>query len=166
MRKRAAYGVLLACLTAGAAALAAPTGTPSPAEAVARGRYLVAFGGCNDCHTPGWREADGKVPIKAWMIGTSVGFRGPWGTVYPANVRQRFQEISEQQWLDMVRTRGGHPPMTWENLRGLSPADQHAIYAFIRSLGPGGKDSLDTVPREKEPTTPYFTLVTPQPSSR
>jgi mono/diheme cytochrome c family protein len=26
---------------------------------VERGKYLVAFGSCNDCHTPGWRESDG-----------------------------------------------------------------------------------------------------------
>lgn len=162
----AVYGALVACLALGAAALAAPTPEPSQPELVARGHYLVAFGVCNDCHTPGWREADGKVPLKDWMIGTSTGFRGPWGTVYPANVRQRFAEISESQWLDMVRTRAGHPPMTWSDLRSLNRTDLRAIYAFIRSLGPGGTQSLNTVPREREPSTPYFTLVTPAASSR
>ena len=84
---------------------------------IARGKYLVAFGGCNDCHTPGWRESDGKLPVASWMVGSGVGFRGPWGTVYPANVRLEFNQITEDQWVTAVRTRGGHPPMTWTNLR-------------------------------------------------
>ncbi|MBV8600126.1 MAG: cytochrome C [Candidatus Eremiobacteraeota bacterium] len=144
----------------------AASSTGSQAALVARGRYLVAFGACNDCHTPGWREADGNVPVSKWMTGSTIGFRGPWGTVYPANVRERFFQISESQWLAMVRTRAGHPPMTWEDLRALSIDDRRAIYAFIRSLGKDGPPSLPSVPPEREPTTPYITIVAPAPPTR
>jgi mono/diheme cytochrome c family protein len=42
---------------------AASTPASDPSAAVlARGRTLVAFGACNDCHTTGWRESDGKLP--------------------------------------------------------------------------------------------------------
>ncbi len=58
---------------------------------VDRGRYLVGFGRCNDCHTPGWRESDGSIPVSRWMTGSNLGYRGPWGTSYPANVRLEFQ---------------------------------------------------------------------------
>jgi mono/diheme cytochrome c family protein len=132
-------------------------------KTIDRGRYLVAFGACNDCHTPGWRDRDGNVPVAQWMTGNSVGFRGPWGTVYPANVRLEFQSITEAQWLDMVRTRGGHPPMTWTNLRSLSIPDQRAIYAFIRSLGPAGAPAPYGVPAGKEPATPYIEVVPANP---
>ena len=128
---------------------------------IARGKYLVSFGACNDCHTPGWREQFGDVPVKQWMIGSPIGFRGPWGTVYAANVRLRFAEISEQEWLTMVKTREGHPPMTWHDLRALTIDDQRAIYRFIRSLGRAGPPSLPSLPPQREPTTPYFKLVTP-----
>ena len=104
---------------------------------LARGKYLVAFA-CNDCHTPGWRESDGAVPVAQWMTGSNVGYRGPWGTSYPANVRLEFQTISERDWLFMVATRGGHWPMVWHDLRVLTSADQRSIYEFIHALGPKG----------------------------
>jgi hypothetical protein len=92
------------------------------------------------------------------MTGSRIGFRGPWGTVYPANVRLRFQQISEDDWLFAVRTRGGHPPMTWADVRGLSIADQRAIYRFIRSLGPSGKFAPPQLPPAFEPKTPYYNV--------
>ena len=145
-------------LVAGAASAARG---PTDAQMIARGKYLVTFGACNDCHTPGWRESFGDVPVKQWMIGSPIGFRGPWGTVYAANVRERFAEISEQDWLMMIKTRDGHPPMTWHDIRVLSIDDQRAIYRFVRSLGKGGPPSLSSIPPQREPTTPYFKLVTP-----
>lgn len=142
-------------------ALHTASAAPSDAAMIARGKYLVAFGACNDCHTPGWREQFGDVPLKDWMIGSSIGFRGPWGTVYAANVRQRFTQITENQWLAMVETREGHPPMTWHDLRALTIDDRRAIYRFIRSLGNAGPPSIPSLPPGREPTTPYFTLVQP-----
>ncbi|MBV8198546.1 MAG: cytochrome C, partial [Candidatus Eremiobacteraeota bacterium] len=49
---------------------------------IERGHYLVGYGSCNDCHTPGWRESDGTIPVSRWMTGSSLGYRGPWGTSY------------------------------------------------------------------------------------
>lgn len=141
---------------------AASGATRSQTDSIARGKYLVAFGACNDCHTPGWRESFGGVPVSKWMIGSSIGFRGPWGTVYPANVRQRFAQISEDDWLAMIRTRDGHPPMTWHDLRALTIDDRRSIYRFIRSLGSAGSASLPDLPPQREPKTPYFTIVNPR----
>ena len=63
-----------AVLTATASfAVAQPAGTPD----IQRGRYLVTIGGCNDCHTPGYAEAAGKVDEKLWLTGDPMGFRGP-----------------------------------------------------------------------------------------
>ena len=156
---------LLGCFAAlGTTSLAAGNGSLPAADHFAlmqRGKYLVAYGACNDCHTPRWRESDGKTPTSDWMTGSNVGFRGPWGTVYPANVRLRFQQVSEAQWLSMVGTRGGHPPMTWHDLRSLNKGDLRAIYAFIKALGPAGVPAPIGVPPEREPTTPYFD-VTPR----
>src|SRR5271165_5680524 len=101
-----------------AAALSARSASVDPS--IERGRYLVAFGSCNDCHTPGWRESDGSIPVSQWMVGSNLGYRGPWGTSYPANVRLEFSRISEDDWLFMVRTRAGHWPMVWHDLRALS----------------------------------------------
>ena len=56
-----------------------------------RGRYLVKIAGCNDCHTTGYAEAGGKIPEKQWLTGDQLGFRGPWGTTYPINLRLYMQ---------------------------------------------------------------------------
>lgn len=128
------------------------------AASLALGQRLVAFGACNDCHTPGWRESDGTLPAKEWMTGSTIGFRGSWGTVYPANVRLEFAQIDEMKWLDMVRTRGGHPPMPWHDLRALDLTEQRAIYRFIHSLGPAGVPAPANVDPEREPVTPYYNV--------
>jgi mono/diheme cytochrome c family protein len=132
---------------------------------LARGRYLVAFGGCNDCHTPGWREGDGTIPEARWLTGSAVGFRGAWGTSYATNVRLDFTVMSEDAWLNAVRTRGGHPPMVWHDLRALSDADVRAIYAFVRHLGPAGVPVPDAQPPWRTPTTPYVDLRPQTPSA-
>ena len=162
MRRFVVCGLIVVAAAYSSIAMAFASTKPGDAQMIARGKYLVTFGACNDCHTPGWRESFGNVPTSNWMIGTSIGFRGPWGTVYPANVRQRFFEITEDQWLTMVNTREGHPPMTWHDIRALTTDDRRAIYRFIRSLGKGGEPSLSSVPPQREPKTPYFTLVRPK----
>lgn len=169
-RSRHTVTILLACTVAIGACYAFRPGRSDAGQAaqtassteIARGRYLVAYGACNECHTPGWHESDGRIPVSQWLTGATIGFRGPWGTVYPANLRLRFQDISEQQWLFMVHTRGGHPPMTWTDLRALRDDDLRAIYRFIRSLGPAGVLAPITVPPEHQITTPYFDVMPAQ----
>ncbi len=153
-----------------ALALGLGFGRPSSAPAVAidpsiaRGKTLVAFA-CNDCHTPRWRETDGGIPVRDWMTGSTIGYRGPWGTTYPANVRLEFQHISEAQWLFMIRTRGGVWPMVWHDLRMLPVDDQRAIYRFVRSLGPKGKLTPGDLPPSRTPTTPYMDVMPHPPDS-
>jgi hypothetical protein len=95
------------------------------------------------------------------MTGSNLGYRGPWGTSYPANARLEFQRISEDDWLFMVRTRGGHWPMVWHDVRFLKLADQRAIYRFIKHLGPRGTDAPADLPPGVEPKTPYIWIVPP-----
>lgn len=158
MRSLLLVGLLLSVLGGAVASAASRSNSPP----IARGKYLVVFGACNDCHTPGWRESFGNIPVSKWLIGSNVGFRGPWGTIYPANVRQRFSEISEDEWLAMVRTREGPAPMIWHDLRILSLDDQRAIYRFVRSLGSAGPPTLQDVAPQVEPKTPYITTVLPK----
>jgi mono/diheme cytochrome c family protein len=160
MRVLTTFGAVVALVllfTAGRAPSAESVARTS--ALIERGRSLVAFGSCNDCHTAGWRETDGQIPVSEWMTGQAVGFRGPWGTIYPINVRLWFQEIGEDEWLKDIATRAGHPPMKWTDLRTLSIDDRRAIYRFIRSLGPAGKPAPLDVPPGREPTTPYIDIM-------
>jgi mono/diheme cytochrome c family protein len=148
----AATAVLLA--TAGASS---PPRAPSAAT-IARGRALVVYGTCNDCHTAGWRDTDGAVPVARWLTGSTVGFRGWWGTSYATNVRLDFQAMSEDRWVQAVRTRAGHPPMVWQDLRQLPDADLRAIYQFVKSLGPAGVAMPAAVEPWREPKPPYIDM--------
>ena len=61
-----------------------------PSDAAARGRYLIAIAGCNDCHTPGFAMNGGTTPEQAWLTGDPLGWQGPWGTTYAPNLRRTF----------------------------------------------------------------------------
>jgi len=125
---------------------------------IERGRYLVGVGACNDCHTPGFNEAAGRIPHNQWLVGSDVGFQGPWGTSYPVNLRLYVQTLSEAQWLARVR-QPMRPPMPWFNLRDMTDADLIAIYRFIRALGPAGEPAPTAAAPGVPVKTPYFDFV-------
>ena len=118
--------VLLSALLLGAATAWAG----SNGKQLERGRYLLTVAGCNDCHTPGWPESGGKVKPEDWLTGSPVGFAGPWGTTYPANLRRVIGSMDEQAWLTHART-PRRPPMPWFNLAAMSDADLKAIYTML-----------------------------------
>ena len=69
-----------------------------------RGRYLVQIAGCNDCHTPGYAPAGGKVEEKLWLTGDQLGYRGPWGTTYPSNLRLLVKDMTADQFVKHARS--------------------------------------------------------------
>jgi mono/diheme cytochrome c family protein len=142
-RSAAILAVLLSSAWATGEAGAAP---PGKKDQIQRGRYLVKIGGCNDCHTPGYAMKNGEVDEKLWLTGDKLGWSGPWGTTYPANLRLFMAGMSEQQWVKHARTMKPRPPMPWYDVRIMSDADLKAIYAYIRSLGPGGEPAPQYVP--------------------
>jgi len=141
-----------------AAVTSAAAGQPDDRTALERGRYIVSTSGCNDCHTAGYPESGGRVPEAEWLTGSTVGFNGPWGTTYPANLRLLAQKLSEQEWLARARTEM-RPPMPWFSLRDMSDADLRAMYRYIRSLGAKGQPAPAYVPPGQKITTPYFEFV-------
>ena len=144
--------------TAALAALSAASvqaGQPGQAATIERGRYIVQTSGCNDCHTPGYMQKDGKVPEAEWLVGDSVGWQGPWGTTYPANLRQLFQQMDEKTWLARAR-QPMRPPMPSPSLRAMSDADLRAIYRYVHSLGAKGQAVPAYVPPGGKVATPYF----------
>ncbi len=152
---------LLTCLVSALTAIGASQATaeegPSRAT-LERGRYLVSIAGCNDCHTPGYPEKAGKIPESEWLTGNPVGFQGPWGTTYPANLRLVVQSMSEAQWVEHAR-KPTRPPMPWFALRDMSDADVKALYQYVRSLGAAGGPAPAYVQPGAQPTTPFIVFV-------
>ncbi|AXK38440.1 cytochrome C [Crenobacter cavernae] len=130
-------------------------------KSVERGRYLVKITGCNDCHTPGFAMSGGQVAEKQWLIGDSLGWRGPWGTTYPSNLRRYVQGVSEGDWLKVARTAELRPPMPVPSLRAMSDADLKAIYRYIRYLGPAGSTAPAYQPPGEEPKGPVVLFPSP-----
>jgi mono/diheme cytochrome c family protein len=144
----------LSALLAGAVGLAWAQPPAADAE-LSRGRYLVATSGCNDCHTAGYMQNDGQVPEAEWLAGDSIGWQGPWGTTYAANLRLLFQQIDEKTWL--VRARQAmRPPMPSPSLRAMNTDDLRAIYRYVRHLGAKGQPVPAYVPPGEKVATPYF----------
>lgn len=123
-------------------------------KAIERGRYLVRISGCNDCHTAGYAESGGALHEKEWLTGSPVGFRGPWGTTYPSNLRLALSRIDEAQWIRIGHTTQFRPPMPWYALRDMSAEDLRAIYRFVRHLGPAGSPAPAYAPPGQAPDGP------------
>lgn len=133
-----------------------------PSDAAARGRYLIAIAGCNDCHTPGFAMNGGTTPEPAWLTGDALGWQGPWGTTYAPNLRRTFASLGETSWLAMARKREFLPPMPTPSLRAMSDDDLRAIYRYVRSLGPAGDPAPANVPPGQVARGPVVVFPVPQ----
>jgi len=146
-----------------APAAATAAATLSDADLLARGEYLVRIAGCNDCHTPAYGERGGEVPKEEWLVGSPLGFNGPWGTTYAANLRIKTGEMDEAGWLKYTAELHTRPIMPDFAVRAMHEDDRRALYRFIRSLGPGGAKAPDYLPPGQTPPLPYMQLVLPPP---
>lgn len=163
--------VLLAAATAAGLAVAVTQGCSAgsrsdalePAALVEHGRYIVRIAGCNDCHTAGYALAEGKIDEKAWLMGDSVGWQGPWGTTYAPNLRLYMQRLTEDQWVEAARALQSRPPMPFFSLNIMNERDLRAIYQFTRSLGEPGQPAPAYLPPGEAPPLPVVEFRLPPP---
>lgn len=148
-------------LAFGLLSLASSAAEPDPAT---RGRYLIAIGGCNDCHTPGFAQQGEVIPEQDRLIGAALGFSGPWGVSYPSNLRLSAHQASEEEWLGKAR-RNGLPPMPWTAMQAMSRDDLAAIYRYLRTLGPAGSPAPAALGPDQAIPTPHFVFVPQPPTS-
>lgn len=110
---------------------------------IERGRYLVNFGGCNDCHTPGYFL--GKPDKERFLGGSDVGFFVPGlGSFVGPNLTPDSEtglgEWSKEEIVAAIQTGvtpGGRilaPIMPWHAFANLTKADAYAIADYLQSL--------------------------------
>ena len=163
-----------ACSRAADATPAEASASPKPyisAESdIDAGRYLVKIGGCNDCHTPGYVEGimmtGTAMPEADWLKGADVGFSGPWGVSYAANLRLSFQNMDEEQFIEMARKGQGRPPMPWPSLQAMSDEDLSAIYTYIHSLGAAGEPAPAALSPGVAPDRPHIPFIPQAPTKQ
>lgn len=150
-----AFGVLLA------AASVAPAHAGESAQ-VARGKYLVTIGSCNDCHTAGYFF--GKPDMAHQLGGSDVGFAIPGLGVFVGPNLTPDKETGLGKWstrqivtaLTTGKLPDGRvlaPVMPYEAYAHMKHADALAIAAYLKSLppvshkvaGPFGPDEKVTV---------------------
>lgn len=150
----------VACITVSQHASGAST-TAENQSTIQRGQYVVTVSGCNDCHTDGYLLSNGKIPVDQWLKGSSFGWRGPWGTTYPPNLRSFVSSMTEDEWVATAKSLKRRPPMPWFNLNAMLESDLRALYQFIRSLGEPGEPAPAYLPPGVEPKTPYALFPSP-----
>lgn len=140
------------------AALAAETGV-----SIERGLQVSISHGCHDCHTANYFETDGKVDPALSLKGTSIGWRGPWGTTYPMNLRLTAVEKAknEDEFVKYAKSFKTRPPMPWFNVHAMDEGDLRSLYRYIKSLGEPGEQVPEAVAPGEEPKTPYYPLIPP-----
>ena len=148
---------LAICMTS----LSAPVVGMAGEASVDLGRHIAIISGCNDCHTPGYPQSGGVLDPKVALTGDSVGFRGPWGTTYPANLRLILATMDEAEWVAHARTLRARPPMPWFNLHEMTETELRSFYLYVKSLGEPGKAAPAYVPPGQEPTTPFIVFAPP-----
>ncbi len=141
-----------------AACTAAPAPPPTPAKTaevnpVERGKYIVSFAGCNDCHTPAKMGPNGPEPDMARMLSghpedakvtkpfqpqgdyiagvnaTGTAWSGPWGISYTMNLTPDQNTglgiWTEDMFIKAIRT-GKH--MGTETSRDILPPMPWPVY--------------------------------------
>ncbi len=133
--------VFLATMLLVAMAVAAKAADPR----VERGKYLVQFGGCNDCHTPGYFM--GKPDMARYLGGSDVGFAIPGLGVFvgPNLTPDKATGLGEWTAAQIVTaiTTGVRPDgrvlapiMPWRAFSHLTHADAMDIVLFLKSVPP------------------------------
>lgn len=128
-----------------AAALVSLSSAAPAQDQVARGKYLTTFGGCHDCHTPGYFF--GKPDEKRPLGGSEVGFEIPGLGVFHGSNLTPDKETGLGNWSnDEIVTalqtgvrpdkRILAPIMPWKAFAQLTRDDAMAIAAFLKSVPP------------------------------
>ena len=165
---RVIIGIALASLaTAGALLTDASAANPQ----IARGKYLASFGGCMDCHTPGYFF--GKPDMARHLGGSEVGFEIPSLGVFHGPNLTPDKETGLGNWTtdqivkamqEGVRPDGRvlAPIMPWRALANLTKADALAIAAYLKSLPPVRNKVPGPFGPTEKPTSFVMKVVAPE----
>jgi mono/diheme cytochrome c family protein len=153
------------------ALLIATAGVPHDASAETqreRGKYLVTFGGCSDCHTPG--NFLGHPDMSRFLGGSDVGFAIPGRGVFVGGNLTPDPETGLGKWTTeqvvTAFTTGIRPDgrilasvMPWQDFAHLTKSDALAIAAYLKSLPPVKNAVPGPFGPNDTPTTFVMTVV-------
>jgi mono/diheme cytochrome c family protein len=161
----AGLSLVMAVTTAG------PAQSQSSRAEIARGKYLVDFGGCIDCHTPGYFF--GKPDMAHALSGSEVGFEIPGlGVFHGPNLTPDKEtglgNWSKAQIVTALQTgtrpdgRVLAPIMPWKAFANLTKSDANAIAAYLKSLKPVSNKVPGPFGPDQKPTSFVMKIVPPE----
>ena len=140
-----------------------PAGNVAPVDHSDRekfGEYLVAVGGCAECHTP---VDDKNNPLPGRLLAGGTVFDTPFGKVVTANITpdtdtgigKWSEEFFQKKFYEYREYATNGPPplpgpqsftlMPWLGFSQKEPEELSAIYAYLRTL-PAVHNPVDTHP--------------------
>ena len=136
----------------------------------ARGKYLVNFGGCNDCHTPGYFF--GKPDPERYLGGSEVGFKIPDLGVFHGPNLTPDKETGLGNWTRdqiVIALKTGTRPdgrilapiMPWRAFAGMTTNDLRAIATYLQTLKPVRNKVPGPFGPQETPTSFVFRIVPP-----
>ena len=161
--------VARAFLAASVVGLATVRASANDAQ-IARGKYLVTLGGCNDCHTPGYFF--GKPDMSRFLGGSDVGFEIPGQGVFvgpniTSDKKTGIGSWTSEQIVKAIQVgerpdgRILAPIMPWHALATLTADDAMAIAAFLQSLNPVSNQIRGPFKPGEKVSTFMFRIVPP-----
>jgi mono/diheme cytochrome c family protein len=129
---------------------------------VKEGLRIATIGGCHDCHTDGFAASGGKIDPEKALKGSQVGYQGPWGTTYPANLRLVLSKMTEDEFVRYGHEVKTRPPMPWFGLHAMTDNELRSIYQYVKSLGEPGEPAPEYVKPGESPKTPFIVFAPPQ----
>lgn len=112
---------------------------PLPPPGVERGKALIAIGMCTECHT----QSEKGQPKPGLYLAGGAPFRGPWGTVYSANITSHpsagigaYSDDDLRRVLREGKNRSGRSlwVMPWSATQHLNDDDLNSIIAALRQV--------------------------------
>jgi mono/diheme cytochrome c family protein len=161
------------CLSIALASLL-PMSAQADEAKIARGKYLVEFGGCNDCHTPGYFF--GKPDTARFLGGSEVGFEIPDLGVFHGPNLTPDRETGLGKWtaqqIAAAITKGERPDgrmlapiMPWHAFASLTLQDINAIVAFLRALPAVSNKVPGPFGPSEKPSAFVMKIVAPEPDT-
>ena len=137
---------------------------------IERGKYLASFGGCMDCHTPGYFF--GKPDMARHLAGSEVGFELPGLGVFHGPNLTPDKESGLGTWTNEqivkamqegVRPDGRvlAPIMPWRAFANLTKDDALAIAVYLKSLPPVSNKVPGPFGPTEKPTSFVMKIVKP-----
>jgi len=137
---------------------------PTSPDPVKHGEYLVRTVGCEHCHTPG--GIYGEPDPKRQLAGSDLGWKGPWGVRYPANLTPEMEtglgSWSEDDIVHAIRL-AQRPdrtpiqvPMPWFHFVYFSEDDARAIARYLKTIPPVAHQVPERIAPGEKPTGAYI----------